>query len=270
MNEINIVDNEVHVQVDVELNTDWPLWLKAAEPMPIDTTTMVADAYGNDDFWKLVPDQNATIGNGNLVPSSSWDINSCIHNNIPSASLPNLQETNLPRGGNGQSSVSNMTPSKEIKVKKSTNKVPRGKWRNTPVLNHPVKPFTSYNFFFFLERERIVEQIRNDKVCNGSFGDIVDDLDSLTAESIHYYSDPTVWSTKNVALQDSILKIHWNRDRGIKRKHRKTHGVITFSELTKLISNAWHALPANAKEFFNLISCKDSERYIRELYALHV
>jgi hypothetical protein len=57
MKETNIVANEVHVQVDVGLNTDWPLWLNAAEPMPIDTTTMVADAYGNDDFWKLVPEQ---------------------------------------------------------------------------------------------------------------------------------------------------------------------------------------------------------------------
>jgi hypothetical protein len=45
MNKTNIVANEVLVQVDVELNTDWPFWLKAAEPMPIDTTTMVADAY---------------------------------------------------------------------------------------------------------------------------------------------------------------------------------------------------------------------------------
>jgi hypothetical protein len=270
MNKTNIVDNEVHVQVDVELNTDWPLWLKAAEPMPIDTTTMVADAYGNDDFWNFVPDQNATIGTGNLVPSSSWNSNACIHNNIPSASLPNLQGTNLPLGGNGQSSVSNMTPSKEIKVNKSTNKVSRGKWRNTPVSNDPVKPLTSYNFFFFLERERIVEQIRKDKVCNGSFGNIVDDLHSLTAESIHYYSDPTVWSTKNVALQDSILNKHWNRDRAIKRKHRKTHGDITFCELTKLISNVWHALPTNAKEFFTLIAFQDNHRFIRESSSPHV
>jgi hypothetical protein len=294
MNETNIVANEVLVQVVVELNTDWPFWLKAAEPMPIDTTTMVADAYGNDDFWKLVPDRNVTIGTGNLVPSSSWNSNACIHNspfrsrkrydsyetqysrcevqqnNIPSASLPYLQVANLPLGGKGQSSVTNMNQSKEIKVKESTNKVSQGKRRNTPVSNHPVKPLTSYNFFFSLERERIVEQIRKDKVCNGSFGNILDDLDSLTAESIRYYSDQTVWSTKNVALQDSILTKHWNRDRAIKRKHRKTHGDITFSELTKRIANAWRFLPVNAKDVFSLISCKDSERYFRELSSLHV
>jgi hypothetical protein len=40
--------------------------------------------------------------------------------------LPNLQVTNLPLGGNGQSSVTNMTPSNEIKVKESTNIVSRG------------------------------------------------------------------------------------------------------------------------------------------------
>jgi hypothetical protein len=50
----------------------------------------------------------------------------------------------------------------------------------------------------------------------------------------------------------------------MKRKHRKSHGDITFYELTKRISNAWHALPTNAKEFFSLIAFQDTHRFIRE------
>jgi hypothetical protein len=56
----------------------------------------------------------------------------------------------------------------------------------------------------------------------------------------------------------------------MKRKHRKTHGIITFNELTKHISNAWRALPVHAKDVFSLLSFRDMQRCMLELPSHHV
>jgi hypothetical protein len=46
-----------------------------------------------------------------------------------------------------------------------------------------------------------------ERICKAeekNCGNIAHSVDDLTAEIIRYYSDTTVWSIKNVALQEAI------------------------------------------------------------------
>ena len=96
----------------------------------------------------------------------------------------------------------------------------------------PLRALSAYNFFFRDERDRVL---------NGGSLDLND-------------------SKANALLQE-----HWGRDRAKKRRHRKTHGKIDFTTLSKLISTRWKELPECDKEFYRQVAAKDWERYQREL-----
>jgi hypothetical protein len=99
----------------------------------------------------------------------------------------------------------------------------------------PIKALSAYNFFFKCEREKI-----------------------LHPECFHEedYSD-----TKKAQL----LQEHWHRDRTVKRRHRKTHGKIAFTTLSRMVSQRWKELNADKKSFYKDVAAKDLERYRREL-----
>jgi len=96
----------------------------------------------------------------------------------------------------------------------------------------PLRALSAYNFFFRDERDRII----ND-------------------------SDQDFTSEK----ERRLLTTHWNQDRNKKRRHRKTHGKIDFTTLSKLISSRWKELSAEHKEFYRNVAAKDWDRYQREL-----
>ena len=102
----------------------------------------------------------------------------------------------------------------------------------------PIRALSAYNFFFRYKRERILNS-------SADGGDIYLDL-----------------SEKN---QEAMLKSHWNRDRTVKRRHRKSHGKISFAELSKKISQCWKELPEHHKNFFNEVAARDWARYHREM-----
>jgi hypothetical protein len=96
----------------------------------------------------------------------------------------------------------------------------------------PLRALSAYNFFFRDERDRIL---------NG--GDY-----EWTADK-----------------QMRLLAQHWNQDRTKKRRHRKTHGKIDFTTLSKLISKRWKELSEDRKEFYRQVASQDWERYQREI-----
>jgi len=100
----------------------------------------------------------------------------------------------------------------------------------------PLRALSAYNFYFRDERERIL---------NGG--------------------DPEYTEEKKQAL----LAGHWFRDRTVKRRHRKTHGKVSFTTLSKLISQRWRDLDADHKEFYRTIAQEDLDRYQRELGNLN-
>ena len=64
------------------------------------------------------------------------------------------------------------------------------------------------------------------------------------------------------------MEAHWHRDRTLKRRHRKTHGKIAFTELSRVISQRWRELPEDTKAFYKLVAAEDLIRYHREMDEL--
>ena len=96
----------------------------------------------------------------------------------------------------------------------------------------PLRALSAYNFFFRDERDRVLHEKDYD------------------------------WSQSK---QEKLLREHWARDRTKKRRHRKTHGKIDFTTLSKLISTRWKALADHHKEFYRQIAARDWKRYQEEL-----
>lgn len=96
----------------------------------------------------------------------------------------------------------------------------------------PLRALSAYNFFFRDERDRIVH--------GGEY--------ELTADK-----------------KKQMLAAHWFRDRTKKRRHRKTHGKIAFTELSRVISQRWKELDETTKAFYQQVAAEDLERYHREL-----
>lgn len=101
----------------------------------------------------------------------------------------------------------------------------------------PLRALSAYNFFFREERNRIVSE------CTGSYN----------------CSD---------AKKKELLEAHWHRDRTQKRRHRKTHGKIAFTELSRVISQRWRELPEDTKAFYKMVAAEDLIRYHREMDEL--
>ena len=131
------------------------------------------------------------------------------------------------------------------RVSETASSVQRSKPINSnqiSISREPLRPLSAYNYFFREERERFLK-----------LGPI-DECDTLNDKSRY-----------TLEHQQELLTKHWNQDRTTKRRHRKSHGKISFSSLSKLVSLRWKELPEEHKNFYKDLASKDRTRYQMEL-----
>jgi hypothetical protein len=97
----------------------------------------------------------------------------------------------------------------------------------------PKRPLSSYNIYYQLERNRIVDGRQE-----------LASIDELV---------------KNV---ENILYT-----RKEKRPHRKTHGTISFQELSREIANSWKSIEPGYRSLLDTYAAKDLDRYRNEVKA---
>ncbi|KAL7479860.1 hypothetical protein ACHAW6_005590 [Cyclotella cf. meneghiniana] len=118
----------------------------------------------------------------------------------------------------------------------------------------PKRPLTVFNLFSILERNFIVQQ--NQKRA------------STPSASTDINTDPYL-ATRPERYRDVVLPFNWfvvgmNR---VKRSKHKVHGVISFNELTKEISNRWKSVDAETRKYCETIAADELQRYRRNMAA---
>jgi hypothetical protein len=114
-------------------------------------------------------------------------------------------------------------------------------------------PLTPYNFFFRVERNRLLQQVS----C--ATGETVAEPNVALQE---FYAGVL---RNQDAFIEQVLQDQWSRDPSQKRKHQKVHGKISFESMSRRIAASWQALPDSVKNVFRQISDCDHRRYDEEV-----
>jgi len=118
-----------------------------------------------------------------------------------------------------------------------------------------IRPYSSYNIFFQLEREYILQALlgHQPKAKAGEDLDIDDD------DAIRYSGPPLP-----PRYADLVLPRDWHvpgKNQRRKRSHRKTHGKIGFQELNAKISKAWKEADGETLGFCKRLADAEAQKY---------
>lgn len=145
------------------------------------------------------------------------------------------------------------------------------------IMNHTASsaPYTEYNIFFQLERDRILLELEDKKNEEGGDGDEEPYLPQeriLNQPSDEHDILPRPPQFAHLKLMpkwyDSTVRIAQNKLNKSKRKHRKTHGLVGFLDLTKMISKAWAEADEETKGYCKRVADRQLSYYKDELEVI--
>ena len=208
-------------------------------------------------------------------------------------------------------------PPSEMKIKDVMN-LPQPTKSQKVEAKKPPRPYTEYNIFFQLERERILGELEEEQrkkqgndtesiskeigdvkldneIVNGDAVvkeemELIDDV--VTSPNSFYEGDNqcTKPSSRGIILNrpsdsndilprparfehlqlaplwyDSTHRLALSKANKSRRRHRKTHGLVGFLELTKRISKAWAEADVATKEYCKRVADRQLQIYKEEL-----
>ncbi|KAL9183653.1 hypothetical protein ACHAXT_004509 [Thalassiosira profunda] len=129
-----------------------------------------------------------------------------------------------------------------------------------PIRTKPRRPYTPYNLFYLLERELVVQ------------GNDPSVAEQRAEKRAKMEADPTYLAKVGERAENDIpmppryegvVMLPWWFEPNLKekRKHRKTHGTISFKDLTEIISKNWATIDAETKEYCTRVSEIGRKRY---------
>ena len=120
------------------------------------------------------------------------------------------------------------------------------------IVSKPTRPMTKYHIFFQLERAHIIQ----------SSGDTA----AITLKCSEIDTDS---ASRPPRYRSLILPKDWHRNgrRSKCRSHRKSHGKISFLDLSKVISQRWREVDQQTKKYCRDLASRELSRYREEMDA---
>lgn len=116
----------------------------------------------------------------------------------------------------------------------------------------PLRPYTSYNLYFTLEKERLLQEKGEGYAANPPSAENIDTNQSSRPAQFRHLILPKDWY---------IVNAERKKLRDNKKKRPPPHGVLSFLELTKLVSEGWRNVDKETKRFCDALAAQELERY---------
>jgi len=116
----------------------------------------------------------------------------------------------------------------------------------------PLRPYTSYNLYFTLEKERLLQEKGEGYAANPPSAENIDTNQFSRPEQFRHLILPKDWY---------IVNAERKKLRDNKKKRPPPHGVLSFLELTKLVSEGWRNVDKETKRFCDGLAAQELKRY---------